>query len=347
MSNHNPPAQTIKKTNSQRNVHPEVTYDNYDTIFYLLYFIGRYLVLLTSYFLCTICILYAIGSIVTLEATNFFCPSYTEAQVRQHNLENGFNEGDSPWSCWYIEQRRLNYESLFELDIGIFTGRIANITFVTILQSLVYTLVALILLIPTIYHSYLLLYDTFFAIRSYAFDTEANIRIHRCLTKLNRKASKRNVVAGNPAAASADGTSETQKEQTLSTTNSNANSKTGICNNCCRMIGNCIRRFNKWYFEFVLPVYYVDSKWRMLSIIGREWIEIAIQFYALLLYGGINLFNPNSNVLSQEPFVIEAFAVIVAANCIFGMLCGFLIAIQIGIRARIVLFLFGCFRFLD
>ena len=68
-----------------------------------------------------------------------------------------------------------------------------------------------------------------------------------------------------------------------------------------------------------MPFRYIDSKLKMLSIIIREWIEISIQIYALLLYGGIDVFSSNSNVLSQRANVIEAFAIILSLNCFFGM----------------------------
>ena len=75
----------------------------------------------------------------------------------------------------------------------------------------------------------------------------------------------------------------------------------------------------KCYFKHVEPVYYVDSKLRMLSIIAREWLEITTQIYALLLYGGINVFALESNVLSQKAYIIQSFCVIISMNCITGM----------------------------
>ena len=51
-------------------------------------------------------------------------------------------------------------------------------------------------------------------------------------------------------------------------------------------------------------------------------IEILNQFYALFLYGGIELFDLRNNkniILSQESHVIESFAIILTANCIAGM----------------------------
>lgn len=76
-----------------------IIYDSYDSIYYGLYFIGRYLVVLLSYFLCMIACLYGTGSLVTLEATNFFCPSYTLDEIHEYNLENGNKYGDYSDSC--------------------------------------------------------------------------------------------------------------------------------------------------------------------------------------------------------------------------------------------------------
>ena len=53
-----------------------------------------------------------------------------------------------------------------------------------------------------------------------------------------------------------------------------------------------------------------------MGIIIREWCEILIQLYALLLYGGINVFDLESNVLSQEVNIVKAFSIILGCNCI-------------------------------
>lgn len=52
----------------------------------------------------------------------------------------------------------------------------------------------------------------------------------------------------------------------------------------------------------------------VVGIITREWIEIWIQFYALMLFGGIDFHN--SNVLAQEVNIVESFCVIVGLNAI-------------------------------
>lgn len=75
----------------------------------------------------------------------------------------------------------------------------------------------------------------------------------------------------------------------------------------------------KCYFTLIMPHYYVDSKWRLFTLIYKEWFEILVQLYGLMLYGGIDWLHPNSNVLSQESYVIEAFAIVIGSNCIAGM----------------------------
>ena len=59
------------------------------------------------------------------------------------------------------------------------------------------------------------------------------------------------------------------------------------------------------YTHFISDKFYFDSKYWILGIILTECFEIIIPFYALLLYGGINLLDKHENVLSQERYVFE------------------------------------------
>ena len=282
-----------------------VAYDTYDSIYYVLYFIGRYLVVITSYFLCIIASLYATGSLVTLEATNFFCPSYTLEQVRQYNLENGNKHGapDTVDSCIRIDREGLNFNVLSDLTYyNIFAGKIdgSSLDGVAYFQAILYFTTALILFISTLYHTYLLIYDTINAIYSILYDKQRNDRIHKKLCNLHKNTQQ------------SDRAEHSQKPKQI-------NCVLWCCFCVWKSYIFCIRNCMKFYFKHIQPVYYVDSKWRMLSIIIREWFEIAIQIYALLMYGGINVFDIESNVLSQSPYIIESFAVIVSVNCLTGI----------------------------
>ena len=288
--------------------HPEkennVTYDTYDSIYYVLYFIGRYLVVLVSCFLCLISSLYGIGCLVTLEAINFFCSSYTLEEVRQYNFENGYERGIEGDSCFRIDSQGLNYNNLFSVNNNVFTAKIDSnlIDFVQYIQAIACFSFTLIVSIAALYQLYWLLYDTKYAISSCLFHEQNNNRVFRKLLELH-KYSQRSHQDGSEHSL------PQEKQNPL------------LC--CCIFVQEtyifCARKCMKFYFKHIQPVYYVDSKWRMFSIIGREWVEIAVQIYALLLYGGINIVDLESNVLSQTADIIESFAVIVALNCITGM----------------------------
>ena len=68
-----------------------------------------------------------------------------------------------------------------------------------------------------------------------------------------------------------------------------------ICVCLWKLYINCMRQCMKCYYKY------------------------AFQLFGLFLYGGVNLLDVDSNipVLSQNPSVIESFAIIVALNCIF------------------------------
>ena len=285
-----------------------ITYDTQDKLFYVLYFVGRYLVVCTSYFLCIISTLYAIGSLTTLEVSNLFCPVYTKEEIRTYNKINGNQYGASERSCYYIDRTRLNLDNIFQLNISLFSAEFGeNITFVSVLVSILYFIVTTILILPTIYHTYYLIYDTFFALRSYILgEIIINPRVYRWLQKLTQKYGKKNDRSSNI------------KKKSIKIIEKKIRSGSNICCLISCYI-NGMRSCTRCYFEYINPLYYVDSKLRLLSLIFREWIEITIQFYALMLYGGVNLFDSNSNVLSQSPNVVLSFAVIISLNAIIGM----------------------------
>ena len=173
---------------SEPNPHHRVYYDTYDSIYYLLYFIGRYLVVLTSYSLCVIAALYATGSLVVLEATNLFCPLYTLEEIREYNYENGYEHGSSD-SCVRIDRQGLDLSVLQDLNSNVLNGKIDSdsIDAGSFLLSILYSLTAIILFVVTLYQTYWLLYDTVFAIRSCYYGIPQNYRVRNKLSVMHRK----------------------------------------------------------------------------------------------------------------------------------------------------------------
>ena len=282
-----------------------------DQLLYALYFVSRFLVLLTSCFLCIIASLYAIGNIVSLEATNFFCPSYSEEEIRKYNLQHNAPEGQSHGSCFYIDRQRLNYDEITALNLNIFSANTNNPTVIEIIICLIYIIITTILLLPTLYYSYLFVYDVFYEFRL------------RILIKTNTFNFATDKYTQNPRICRLLFETANSKKAKINNNREN-NATSGICI-CCnyivKMYLHCVKSCQMCYFDYVMPYYYVDSKWRLFSIIFREFIEIFIQFYALLLYGGINLFDFNSNskkLLTQHPDTVEAFAIIIGLNSVCG-----------------------------
>ena len=251
-----------------RNRLMSVAYDGYDTSLYCLYFIARYLVLAVSYFLCMISILYAIGSLVELKATNFFSSSYSLQQVRDYNRQHGNEYGVSK-SCFYVDREKIDEQRIETSKVDIFDASVKeNPDVAAIFQTLSYSICAIIFLISAFKHTYFAFYDLFCLLRSYYTKMETNKT-----PNVNREQSKTNIHAGVMI-----------KYYT----------------HCVFILCGIKKMWSYFYFEYIMPYYYIGSKWRLLSIIIKEWIEIGIQFYALLLYGGINLFEPKQNILSQE-----------------------------------------------
>ena len=300
---------------------------------------SRYLVVLTSYFLSIIAVLYAIGSVTHLETTNFFCPTHTEQEVREYNFENHHDWGGDRYGCWYIDTKKLNFREVFDLNIGMFTATISMDPLFAFYCCL-YSIAAIFIAISSLYHSYLLIYDTWYAIRSSVtfnnvngiYHSERNPRIELTLESISNKMEDPLVGASNVPDRQRQGSTGSKNASQQS--NVSNNSWWGLVRNktkclwksgslcLCGIYGmyvRCIKSCFECYFKHIYPWYYVDSKWRMITIIIREWIEILIQFYALLLYGGIHLLDPTANVLSQEPQIIQAFSKIVGVNCIVGM----------------------------
>ena len=266
-------------------------------IIQLSYFTVRYLVLITTMFICMISCLYAIGNLITLEATNFYCPSYTAEQVRQHNVENGYNQGDSSFSCWYIDKQKLNWQDVRSLKLNIYVAFFQVNNVFQLLQSVIYFLIVIFLFIVCLIHFCYLFYDTFYIV---CFKWNQNKRILKTFEKLCYTLNLKN--------------QQTKKNKQ----NNKKKKKKKCCISCiCSCVGSltktyvtCVKCGLRFYYKNVKPYYYLDGKWRLLSIICKELLEIVIQLIALLFYGGINVFNSNDNILSQEPKILQGTLIV-------------------------------------
>ena len=115
----------------------------HDGTLYVLYFIGRYLVVLTSYFLCIISLLYAIGNLVKLEALNFFCPRYTEEEVRAYNFEVQAKDGTDGFSCYHIDRQKLNFQEIYQATSNIYSAKIEPIGVINVILCASYLILCL------------------------------------------------------------------------------------------------------------------------------------------------------------------------------------------------------------
>ena len=312
-----------------------MTLRNYQVL-HTLFYIARYLLLLIAISLVTISLLYGISNLIKLEATHFFCPIYTEEQVRQHNLENENAYGDSVLSCWYIERSKLDLHAVRSLDMDVFEASFDHFTPWDAFICIIYCLISLYLLIIVLYNGYLVIFDTFYAIlacltaRSEKHKRESNTRAssvnltHRSMVTRNPRIKK----MINKMRFKAKHASKKNKHvirQMSSPSISNRSDKYNRSVAVSRVAGNayaydsgniCVR-YQNWQRNHC----YDDSKLRLFSIIGKEWFEILIQIYGLFLYGGVDLFDANSNVLAQHPNVVRGKCkVYIHAGCLFSFL---------------------------
>ena len=232
-------------------------------------FVSRGLVLFALYFLCCMSVLYTIGSLVKLKADNLFCPLHTEEQVRLHNFENGLSGGD-PDSCFYINRQKLNVNDIKNLNLEIFTASI-EINNVYTFQFATYILLLFLIVIVLLYHTYLFTFDLICVVCLHN-----KINHHRNTNML--KQIKNNQIKSIAAIAGG-------KNSKLAPKN---------CASC--------QRLRLWKKQYLYP----DSKWYLFAQAGKELVEITIQFYALMLYGGLNIFDSKQNILAQESHIISS-----------------------------------------
>ena len=289
----------LQDKHCQNNLNESGNKQNLDKIILSFVYISRYFVLCVCGLLLCISVLYTVGSVSTIAAENFWCPVRTEDEVRKFNFENDFPRGNTS-TCHYIDSASLNYGRLKYLTIDSYVARIDfdNEGASSLIQFIIYCLISLFLFVIILYHCYFVLYDTF-AIIVYG---RKNKRIKKAIEKVVKEfTDKQKQVI----------TKTTEKEQQVSV----RNFEWLWC--CCRCV-NIYYCFKENVLDkYIKPRYYNDSKLHLINTMVREIIEICIQTYALLLYGGLDIFDPNRNVLAQRPLIIQDMAIILGLNCIF------------------------------
>ena len=153
-----------KQQQPQQSQTPDAITTRMEEFLFILIFVTRYIILLATLTLLVIAVLYTIGSIVTLNADNLFCPAYSEQDVRKYNYENNLAEGDAD-SCYYIDRQRLNFNDIKNLNLNIFEAsflKISDLTIDTMMRFLFYSIICVCLFGIIVYQSYFLIYDTIF-----------------------------------------------------------------------------------------------------------------------------------------------------------------------------------------
>ena len=272
-------------------------------VLYMLYFIARYLVICTSYFLSFICVLYGIGPFIMLSATQFYCKSYSRDEIYSLNRENGRERGVRGNSCLVIGKASFDEQALEELDIKIFdaTFTIRQLSFTITIQCMIYFIISLFLFIIATYFGFYLIYDTYYALKWSKGRHSKNGKNGK-----NGKNS-RNAISNNPRIVSylvtmAQQRRKIRKQHKLkkkhSTDNRHKNSNNDEKNKFILWIQTC-------QTKFIEPYYYIDSKWYLFGMYIRELIEILVQFYVLLSFGGIDFVNINANIQGQDASIVE------------------------------------------
>ena len=259
------------KTHSTKKSEEEQMQQKRNKLLHLFLFVSRGLVLFTLYFVFGILCLYSIGSLVSLKANNLFCPLYTEEEVRLYNFENDLPHGD-PESCFYINRKKLNINDIKNLNLDIFTATV-ELNDTNIFQFVLYIILLLLLSLATIYHSYLFIYDTIHVV---CIKNKENARIKNILNRIKNK---------------------TIKGIATSVTHNSDSNEAYIQDKKL----TCYQKLKLVKKKYL----YIDSKWHLFKEAGKEIMELFIQIYALMLYGGLNIFDLNQNILAQESYIVR------------------------------------------
>ena len=84
-----------------------------------LYWITRYFLVSTSFYSAFITTLYGVSNLITINAVNFFCDTYSREEVLEHNQNVGSNVGVG-W-CYKINRLSFNDDAVQELNLDLYT----------------------------------------------------------------------------------------------------------------------------------------------------------------------------------------------------------------------------------
>lgn len=280
------------------------------TLYRTIYFSVRFIIVFTTIFLSLIAGMYALSNLITVEAVNIFCPRFNRTEIYEYNQQHNQTTSDSS-SCYYNNILTLNTDVVENLKTEIYDAKIEakNQSFQSIFSFVVFAILALFLAFIGLQNGFYAIYDAI-----YIFILKK--RNGRVATVRQKWASKRYQAKHRQNRLRKSSKTRLQAKKIKK------KKKTCFFNsyNCCHIIENCCKKLSSLYqiYNDIYEKYlYFDSKYKVLSLIFGEYLEICVQFFGLCLYGGINLFAINDIVLSQEYYVVESFAIILGLNGIF------------------------------
>ena len=268
------------------NTNPNGNQETKQSFYKIIYFIIRYFIVLIALFLSLIAAIYGLSALITTQATNFFCPFYTASEVHEYNRKHNLNEGDRS-SCWYIERPQVDDDKIKNLKLDIYEANVDNQSFITIFACLVFSSLSLLLLFIGLQNGYFVIYDT---LHSFAFNSP-NPRVVKVIEYYEDE--------------------DRVKRSSLTIKMAERKNKSFLYQ--CSIWSEYIYDQYCWIYEKYL---YFDSKYKVLVAFFWEIIEIIVQFYGLCLYGGYDLFEPNTVVLAQKYYIVESFSIILGLNCV-------------------------------
>ena len=223
--------------------------------------------------------------------------------MRRFNYLNGYENGEGGW-CYFIDSKRLNLGLIYDLDIFIYTASFAgDIGIFEVTLFVFYSSISIIFAILTMYHGYYLLYDTYYIIvvcLKIICTTDRDGH-----TTMNNPRFKGIVEECTKNYHQAKTKHKRQRKQAKSRKKLIQKKGQSSLKKCVEKCFVCFSNRINFCTHFMSNYFYFDSKYWLFGIILREFCEIMIQFYALLLYGGMNLFDTNENVLSQKGYIVE------------------------------------------
>ena len=116
----------------------------------------RCILIFLSLFLAACCMLYAIGQIMTLQLTNYFCSPVSLNSIRHHSKQLNLTYGDYD-NCWISKGIKVNNDKLFSLNA--YDGKIEVTGPRDILRLIIFSLIGCWFTFCCIYFTVLLIRD--------------------------------------------------------------------------------------------------------------------------------------------------------------------------------------------